>query len=59
MREATVSIGIFGRIVSMFQNLLNGEPVSRSGVLILAVCGVVVLLCLIVGWLYFRRDNNA
>ena len=54
-----MSIGIFGRIVSMFQNLLNGEPVSRSGVLILAVCGVVVLLCLIVGWLYFRRDNNA
>jgi len=54
-----VSVGIFGRIVMTLQDLFSGEPVSRSGVLILAVCGVAFLLCLLVGWLYFRRDNNA
>ena len=54
-----MSVNIFGRIIMTIQNLFSGEPVSRSGVVILAVCGVAFLLCLLVGWLYFRRDNNA
>ena len=52
-----MSLNIFGRIIMTIQNLFSGEPVSRSGVVMLAVCGVAFLLCLLVGWLYFRKPD--